>query len=135
MLRPARARWVLVTSICSLALLACTGESPEAQDAPSPRSSSGDASGPATETPTPERHRHESEGDADQPLVLAVHHTSALRAVSLRRACRIAAGESDLRVTTGRPQAALRAVVRDPSAVAVVPAHAVGPQVRVLSVA
>ena len=129
------ARWVLVTSICSLALLACTGESPGAQDVPSPRSSSSDASGAGTETPTPERHRHESEGDADQPLVIAVHHTSALRAVSLRRACRIAVGESDLRVTTGRPQAALRAVVRDPATVAVVPAHAVGPQVRVLSVA
>jgi len=67
--------------------------------------------------------------------VIAVHHTSALRAVSLRRARRIVAGESDLRVATARPQAALRAVVKDPSTVAVVPAHAVGPQIRVVSVA
>ncbi|MGH3364749.1 MAG: hypothetical protein ACRDOW_08470, partial [Nocardioidaceae bacterium] len=129
------ARWVLVTSICSLALVACTGESPGAQDVPSPQGSSSDASSTFTEAPTPERPRPESEGDADQPRVIAVHHTSPLRNVSLRRARRIVAGESELRVATGRPKAALRAVVRDPTTVAVVPAHTVGPQVRVLSVA
>ena len=96
------ARWVLVTSVCSLAVLACTVESPGAQDVPSPRGSRSGASSTFTEAPTPERPRPESEGDADQPRVIAVHHTSASRAVSLRRARRIAAGESDLRVATAR---------------------------------
>ncbi len=69
-----------------------------------------------------------------RPLVIAVHHTSRLRDVSLARARRIVDGRSALDIAKGLPHKAIRDVVRTPGTVAVVPADALGPQVRALSV-
>ena len=78
--------------------------------------------------------REEAGSQVDQPLVIAVHHTRRLREVTLRRARRIVAGQSNLQVVDAPPGRAVRSVVRDATGVAVVPASAVGPQVRALRV-
>jgi len=152
----AGARCALAAVAC-LALVACSpdggGEGAEADSGGAARSSSatgpsggaeagaeggggpdpsrkddGAGRGPGNETP------EEAGSQVDQPLVIAVHHTRRLREVTLRRARRIVAGQSNLQVVDAPPGRAVRSVVRDATRAAVVPASAVGPQVRALKV-
>ena len=116
-------------ALSALALVACSQTGPETGSGPQP--------GPAATAPTgatSSRSPNRPRDVPDQPLVLAVHHTSPLHDVTLRRARRIAAQATRPEVAAGAPRSALRAVVRDPMLVAVVPAAAVGPQVRTLRV-
>jgi poly-gamma-glutamate capsule biosynthesis protein CapA/YwtB (metallophosphatase superfamily) len=112
----------------ALALAACTQTTPQTDPDPEP------APPPATQHTASTTPSSRPTDAPDQPLVLAVHHTSPLREVTLRRARRIVAGATRLEVASGAPRLAVRAVVRDPSLVAVIPADAVEPQVRALRV-
>ena len=135
-----------VAATALLGLVACSdaGVEQSVDRSPSPggtTSAPPDAGPPGTAaptgppTPTDPPTRTDPDTDAhDQPLVIAVHHTHRIQDVPLRRARRIVDGRSGLDVAAGPPRQALRDVVRDPGTVAVVPAAALGPQVRALSV-
>lgn len=125
------ARWVSA-ALAALALAACTQESPTGG---SPTEASTEPSTTSTTRPTTSSPPSSRQEEApDQPLVLAVHHTSPARELTLKRARRIVAGNTGVRMAAGTPSRAVRAVVRNPDLVAVVPAAAMGPQVRALRV-
>ncbi|HEX6878306.1 MAG TPA: CapA family protein [Nocardioidaceae bacterium] len=122
---------VPAAGIVSLAMVACTATGSSTQPPAAPSAASAGSSrtfgSPTAQPRAPAR-------PPDQPLALAVHHTSSLRDLSLERARNVVAGRSRLDVASGRPPAALRAVARGKADVAVVPAGDLGPEVRALSV-
>ena len=125
----------LATVGALLILAACSGQDPvggggDPVGGPERSAPSRTASAAASPTPAPAS----SPPAADQPLVIAVHHTSRLHDISPRRAGRIAAGRTGLDVAQGPARDALRTVVRNPDRVAVVPAGALRGHVRALSV-
>lgn len=131
---------VAATALLGLAACSDSGAGQSVDRSPSPRGTTSAAPGgpPAqtpTDRPTPTGPPAPDADAHDQPLAIAVHHTRRLEDVPVRRARRIVDGRSDLDVADGPPRQALRNVVRDPEKVAVVPAAALGPQVRALSVA
>jgi poly-gamma-glutamate synthesis protein (capsule biosynthesis protein) len=129
-----------------LVVAACTG-------APDGEASPGPSAGPATTAPP-----SDSAAAPREPVVLAVHNTRSGIDVSENVARRLIAGSvrswtalgwppapvrvvaapgtpSPDRLEVASARAALRAVVRDRGTVAVVPAAAVGPEVRAIEVA
>ncbi|HET6652176.1 MAG TPA: CapA family protein [Nocardioides sp.] len=138
-----RSRWGAgAAALVALAAAACTTE-PEARPADattrsvaspteSPTESPTDSpAGSPTESPTDSPGENatgtdDGEPECTEPLVIARHHSRRPLRLSEQRARAVADGATGARLVSS-----VRAVVRDPSAVAVLPAHLVDPRVRV----
>src|SRR5512139_1820761 len=136
-------RWPTLAFAVVLALSACTAQgdsatSPDSrpgQSEPSLPSSGAGSAAPGSTVPGPETEGSETPlAQPDQPLVLAVHHSSRLEGISLARARQEIAGRSPWEVASGSSRAAIGEVVHRRAALAVVPASALGPGVRALEV-
>ena len=141
-------RWPILAFTVVLALSACTaqgdsGTSPDnrpGQSEPSPAASGGGSVAPDSAAPGSKVPEAQTEGaetaraEPDQPLVLAVHHSSRLENLPLRRARQVIAGRSPWEVASGSSRAAIREVADRRAALAVVPASVLGPEVRALRV-
>jgi len=137
-LRAGRTAAALVAGACLVT--ACTAASPdppaaEPEPSPSPATSS-----PTTQPDEPDQPEEPEEpeppGDAtDQPLVVVAHHTSRFTGLRREVAQAVVDGEHPRAVDpAASPAEAVRAVVADPNRLAAVPASALGPQVRALTV-
>ena len=119
-----RAR-VLVGLLALAGLPACTTAGPSAE--PGPSAVSSPATVPSAGIPTAPR---SPRARASEPLVIAVHASRTPPVLDLAAARALAA-----RHRTADPAQALRRAETDPRAIAVVPASAIGPTVRVATVA
>jgi poly-gamma-glutamate capsule biosynthesis protein CapA/YwtB (metallophosphatase superfamily) len=131
--------------LLALSLAACTsGTAPEAPASPPAAAASPPAAAPTPRAVSPDP---DPASRTRTPLVLAVHPTRPPLDIPLRTARAVVAGSvRDWRELGARPgplrriaagtapRTAVAAVARDPAALAVVPASAVGPGVRAVSV-